>query len=278
MNVKALQLPSIKDPRWIVLTFLMAFMVYATFSPGFSRQFMQFVVALIGCVGLELLFIFFYHKKWVFPLSAIISSFGIYFICDSPTIWVYFATAIISILCKNLVRVNGKHIFNPNNLGVVLMTLLFPAYVTTIAGRWGGNLSLSILIACLGTFLVYRAQRLVLTLTFVGTFIAGAFARSAITGGKIEIIMGPMFGPGFQLFIFYMITDPQTTPKSWKSQVAFGILLGIIDAYYRYLNFHQAPFYALFTLCPIFYIIHNYRDILDLLKDNPSTAMDSQAR
>lgn len=271
LTFKNMEWPSLRDPRWIVLTFLMSFMVYATVSPHFSRQFSQFAVALIGSVGLEMLIMVYYHRKWMFPLSAIITSFGIYFICDSPTIWVYFVTALVSIACKNFMRINGKHIFNPNNLGVVMMTLLFPTYVTTIAGRWGGNLYLSILIACLGTFLVYRAQRLILTLTFVGTFIAGAFARSAITGGKIEIILGPMFGPGFQLFIFYMITDPQTTPKSWKQQISFGVVLGIIDAYYRYLNFHQAPFYALFTICPLYYIIANHKEIIATLRE-PSQA------
>lgn len=271
MNLRAIKWPNRKDPRWIVLSFLMLFMVYATVAPHFSRQFIQFVFALIGSVGLEMLFITFYHKKKTFPLSAIITSFGVYFICDSPTVWVYFVTAILSILCKNLIRINGKHIFNPNNLGVVLMTMIFPNYVTTISGRWGGSLSLSILLACLGTFLVYKAQRLVLSLTFVATFIAGVFTRSAITGGTVEIIMGPMFGPGFQLFIFYMITDPQTTPRKRNEQIFFGVTLGAIDAYYRYLNYHQAPFYALFTLCPIFYIFNNRKDIFNLLK-NTQTA------
>ena len=55
----------------------------------------------------------------------------------------------------------------------------------------------------------------------------------------------------YQLFIFFMITDPKTTvgPKWAQSLVAF--LIAALEAIFRLMQFVYAPFYALFIIGPI---------------------------
>ena len=55
----------------------------------------------------------------------------------------------------------------------------------------------------------------------------------------------------YQLFIFFMITDPKTTvgPKWAQSLVAF--LIAAVEAIFRLMEFVHAPFYALFIVGPV---------------------------
>ena len=52
-----------------------------------------------------------------------------------------------------------------------------------------------------------------------------AFLRSWITGDPWQAEVAPITGPMYQLFVFFMITDPKTTVRSRMAQcvVAFGV-------------------------------------------------------
>ena len=72
--------------------------------------------------------------------------------------------------------------------------------------------------------------------------------------------VAPITGPMYQLFIFFMITDPKTTvgPKWAQSLVAF--LIAAVEAVFRLMQFVYAPFYALFIVGPIANLIEIWQD------------------
>jgi len=55
----------------------------------------------------------------------------------------------------------------------------------------------------------------------------------------------------YQLFIFFMITDPKTTVASKRAQSLVAFLIAALEAVFRLMQFVYAPFYALFILGPI---------------------------
>jgi Na+-transporting NADH:ubiquinone oxidoreductase subunit NqrB len=240
-------IPRRGDPRWPVLALLLAYVVFALSSPGFSRRPAQFLASVLTCVVLDLAL---GRAKGILlvPLSGLITALGTLLLCDSPTVWAYALVAALSVLSKQLIRLDGRHVFNPNNFGIVVALLFFSGDVTVVAGRWGGSGALMGLIALLGVYAARRAGRLSLAAAYVGSFFLGVLARKALYGAPLSAVAAPMTGAAFQLFTFFMVTDPKTTPQTRAGQCAFGVALGLVDNVFRFLQVNSSPFYALFLL------------------------------
>ena len=54
----------------------------------------------------------------------------------------------------------------------------------------------------------------------------------------------------YQLFIFFMITDPKTTVRSFRGQCLVAFLVAAVEAIFRLLEFVHSPYYALFIVGP----------------------------
>lgn len=259
MNFSDIIFPKKNDIRWIFALYILFFILYALNSPGFSRTPEQFLAAFLTCLLLDTALIYFYKNIKLFPLSGILTSSGIFLLCDSPFVWPYFLAAFLAIFSKHFLTIDGRHIFNPNNFGLIIVSLFMPNYATIAAGRWGGNIAVMCGLLLLGLFLAYKANKWPLVLSYVATFITGAFLRTALTHGKILTILGPMSGASFQLFIFYHITDPITSPQNKKQQIFFGIILGAIDCFLRYNQNKFAPFLSLFILTGFYSFYKSYK-------------------
>ncbi len=240
--------PKLKDPRWIFLIFSGSFVLYAISSPGFTRTPAQFFTAVLTCMIADYLLLYFYKKINMFPLSGLLSSFGLFLMCDTPFVWPLLVGGILVATSKHFIAINNRHVFNPNNFAIVIMALFIPDIVTVTSGRWGGNIYVMFYLLLLGSFLVYRVNRYVLVISYVTVFVIGAWIRSQLLNIPFLTILGPGTGAAFQLFIFYHITDPLTTPQKKSHQLIFAICLGILDTYLRYQKNKFAPFLSYFIL------------------------------
>lgn len=246
--LRAWIVPRLADPRWLQVSFLASYVVYALVSPGFAREPAQYLWGAAACVGLDFLLGLRYAGPRLAPLSGLITSMGLLLLCDSPHVWPYPLLGAVAVLSKHFVQVEGRHVFNPLNFAVVVGLLFLSGEMTVVAGRWGGSLTGMLAIAALGTLTVWRAKRLDLAAAYALTFFAGACARSWLSGAQLVTLLTPMTGAAFQLFTFFMITDPKTTPETPRGRWAFGFLVGALDAVLRYRQVSHAPFYALFAL------------------------------
>lgn len=240
--------PAKSDARWFQVAFLLLFDLYAVSTPGFSRTAAQFAAGMSTCVLLDAGLAYFVDGLLLFPLSGLISSMGLLLLCDSHTVWVYPVIGATAILSKHFLRLNGRHIFNPLNFAVVMGLVFLPGAMTTNAGRWGGSLWGMAAVAAFGVLTVYRAKRLELSAAYVAVFLAGAGIRSFLTGAPFLVVARPITGAAFQLFTFFMITDPATTPQSRTGRISFGAGLAAMDAVLRHRQFYNGPFFALFVL------------------------------
>jgi Na+-translocating ferredoxin:NAD+ oxidoreductase RnfD subunit len=110
----------------------------------------------------------------------------------------------------------------------------------------------------LGLFIVIRAKRFHISLTYVAGFILFSYLRSLITGANFITELAPLTGPMYQLFVFFMITDPATTVSNKKGQVLVAFLIALVEFVLRLNQFIYAPFYALFLVGPVAMVIHLY--------------------
>jgi enediyne biosynthesis protein E5 len=156
--------------------------------------------------------------------SALISGLSLCLLLRTNRSDLAAAAAIITIAGKFLIRVNGKHVFNPTNGGIVAM-LLVTDQVWVSPGQWGAAASLAFLLACGGAFVVNRAARSDVTYAFIACYCALLFGRSFYLGEPLAIPLHRLGSGALLLFTFFMISDPKTTPDSRAGRVLFAALV-----------------------------------------------------
>jgi Na+-translocating ferredoxin:NAD+ oxidoreductase RnfD subunit len=159
-------------------------------------------------------------------------------------------------MSKYVLRFRGRHIWNPSNFGISWMLAFVPLSVAGLSIQWGNNIWPMLVIWMLGLIIVWRVKRLHITLTYVISFIIFSWLRSLITGDSFFTEVSPLTGPMYQLFVFFMITDPATTVKNRRGQVLVAFMVAFVEFILRLNQVIYAPFYALFIVGPVAMIIY----------------------
>jgi Na+-translocating ferredoxin:NAD+ oxidoreductase RnfD subunit len=156
--------------------------------------------------------------------------------------------------------VKGRHIWNPSNFGISVMLFLAADTVATLSVQWGNYLLPMVIIWILGFLIVWRVRRLHISATYVVSFLAFAFVRSWMTGSPWQSEVAPITGPMYQLFVFFMVTDPKTTVRSKTGQCIVVFLVALAEMVMRLYQIVYAPFYALFLVGPTALLLEMWLD------------------
>jgi hypothetical protein len=111
----------------------------------------------------------------------------------------------------------------------------------------------------LGAIITWRVNRFHITATYVLSFLAFAALRGLITGHGFLAEVAPITGPMYQLFIFFMITDPRTTVKPKWAQCLVAFLVAAMEMVLRLAENIHAPYYALTIVGPIAVVFEIWR-------------------
>jgi enediyne biosynthesis protein E5 len=149
-----------------------------------------------------------------------------------------------------------RHFFNPSNFGITITLLLFPSVGITPPYMFTEGLGpiasaiLPMLIIISGTFLNLKfTRRIPLLASWVSAFIFQAVIRHYLFGTQLLPILGVVTGVTFVLYTFYMITDPGTTPVVVRSQMAFGLSVGLLYGVLVIAHVVFGMFFALTIVC-----------------------------
>ena len=238
-------------PQLLITTIL----IVGHFSFGILNSYWAILSAIASAVIAELILSRIFLGKWKSLNSAYITGISVGILIRSTMIWPYMVTAAISIMSKYVFRYKERHVFNPSNFGISWMLFTASWSVAGLSVQWGNEILPMAIIWIMGLVIVWRAKRLHVTLTYVFSFIAFAFLRSLILEESFFTELSPLTGPMYQLFIFFMITDPPTNVKSRKGQILVAFLVALVEFVFRLNLFIYAPFYALFLVGPIAKII-----------------------
>ena len=156
--------------------------------------------------------------------SALISGLSLCLLVRTNRAELAIAAAAVAIASKFLIRINGKHVFNPTNGGIVAM-LVLTNQVWVSPGQWGAAASFAFLMACAGSLVVNRAARSDVTYAFAAFYCALLFGRSLYLGEPLTIPWHRLESGALLLFTFFMISDPKTTPDSRAGRVLFAALV-----------------------------------------------------
>src|SRR3984957_7545289 len=248
------------DNKYIAPIFITTILVVGNLSFGMLESYRKTGIAIVASLVTELILSKIYFGKWPILASAYISGISVGILVRSPAVWPYLVCAVVSIMSKYVLRVNNRHIWNPSNFGIAVLVFLAPETVATLSIQWGNYLLPMIMIWCLGSVIIARLKRFHITGTYVACFILLAFVRSFITGNPWQSEVAPLTGPMYQLFIFFMITDPKTTVKSTKWECIVVAIVALVEMILRLDHVVYAPFYALFLVGPVALLIEQWMD------------------
>src|SRR5215216_5735838 len=238
------------DNRYIAPLFITFILLVGHLAYGILESYERTALAIVSALVAELVLGRIFFGKWINLASAYISGISVGILLRSPAFWPYALCSVISIMSKYVLRVKGRHLWNPSNFGICVLLFLAPETVAALTIQWGNFIWPLLVIWILGSVIIWRAKRFHISATYVLSFLAFAFLRSWITGDPWRAEISPITGPMYQLFVFFMITDPKTTVKSKKWQCIVVFFVAFVEMLLRLNQVVHAPLYALFLVGP----------------------------
>ncbi len=245
------------DSRYVAPILITTILLIGQVTYGVLESYPKTLLA-IGCsIGTEIVLSRLLYNKWPHLASAYVSGISVGILVRSPLFWPYALCAMLSIASKYVLRVKGRHLWNPSNFGISAMLFLAPAAVASLSIQWGNSLGAMLVIWALGSVIVWRLKRFHICATYVASFFAFALLRSALPHPPLtfwEAFQGeiaPITGPMYQLFIFFMITDPKSTVRSWRGQCLVAFAVAAAECVLRLAHNVHAPYFALFLVGPV---------------------------
>ena len=248
------------DNRYIAPLFITCILLVGHLSYGILESYKKTALAIGAAIIAELILGRIFFGKWLNLASAYITGISVGILVRSPAYWPYALCSVISITSKYVLRVKGRHIWNPSNFGISALLFLASETMASLSIQWGNNLLPILVIWVLGSIIIWRARRFHISATYVVSFLVFAFLRSWITGDPWQAEVAPLTGPMYQLFVFFMITDPKTTVRSKTGQCLVAFCVALAEFILRLSQVVYAPFYALFLVGPAANLIEIWLD------------------
>jgi enediyne biosynthesis protein E5 len=238
------------DNRYIAPLFITFILLVGHLSYGILESYWKTGLAILTALVTELILGRIFFGKWLNLASAYITGISVGILVRSPAYWPYALCSAISIMSKYVLRVKGRHLWNPSNFGLSVLFFLAADTAAGLSIQWGNFKAPLLVIWILGSIIIWRAKRFHISFTYVVSFFLFAFLRSWITGHPWQAEVSPITGPMYQLFVFFMVTDPKTTVKTKVGQCVVVFLVAFVEFILRLMQVVYAPFYALFIVGP----------------------------
>jgi Na+-translocating ferredoxin:NAD+ oxidoreductase RnfD subunit len=248
-------LPKLSDPRLHLASVIISLQVLGQAAFGFQLSIAQILISVGTCALLEMLIALRQQRVIMWPASAMLTGNGVAFVLRVPGTqhgdwwstrgwWIFAGTAAVSLLSKHVIRIGGRHIFNPSNFGLVVCLLIFGSGRVEPLNFWWAPLSAWMVLAlCIivagGLAILLRIGLFGIAAGFWLAF-AGGLAVLAATSHTMTSRwhLGPLSGwafwstlvtsPEILVFLFFMITDPKTIPRGRRARLLYAVSIGLL--------------------------------------------------
>jgi Na+-translocating ferredoxin:NAD+ oxidoreductase RnfD subunit len=247
------------DPRLRVLALLATYLVLGITVLGFNRSPAQIMLVVLATCFLDVLLYRLLKGQWLFPLSAAITGSSLAILVNySHGLWLPLIPPFLAMASKYLLTVNGRHVYNPSLFGLVLAIWLGGEMISPApAYQWGGYPAVAIFIVTAAVLMfALKIRRTALVISFLVFYSLNLAIRAWLTRWHVPpetLLLGTLSSPAFYLFAFFMITDPATSPKTPRGQVAMSFGICAIDLFMQQYGSFAAVFKAAFVVYTIMF-------------------------
>ena len=241
----------LRDPRYYQIAVLACLVAFGVVVLDFGIHWYNALGILATTLTVQFAGMRWLHASKFDPLSPLITALSLTLLLRTDSILLAIAAASIAIGSKFLVRINGKHVFNPANVAIVSMMLISDgAWIST--GQWGSAAIGAFTLACLGFIVITRAKRAETTIAFLVAYAALLFGRALWLGDPLVIPLHHLQNGALLIFAFFMISDPKTTPNTAIGRILFASLVAAIAFAIQFIFYQpNGPILALVVAAPI---------------------------
>ena len=112
------------DNRYIPPLFITFILLVGHFSYGILESYEKTAIAIVAALVAELVLGRIFFGKWLNLASAYIIGISVGILVRSPAFWPFALCSVISIMSKYVLRVKGRHLWNPSNFGICVLLFL----------------------------------------------------------------------------------------------------------------------------------------------------------
>lgn len=241
----------ISDPRVNQILYLSSFLLFGVFWLDWSQDIGRYTITFSVTLLSQFILLKIYGKDISSLKSAMISALGLCLLFKANAFVPIALASFLTIAGKFLIKYKGKHVFNPNNFGIV-MAILLTQEGWISPGQWGNSEVLLGLILITGINILLKVGRMETSIFFLLTYLGMHFGYNILyKGWPLDFFMHQITSGTLLLFAFFMITDPVTTPNSVTARIIWSAMVGVLSFFLtQWFYVHTAPIYALFLLAP----------------------------
>lgn len=237
------------DPRNYQITILLSLLVLGLWQFGFDLAWWQVLACPAGALLAQSAACRWYQVRFDIR-SPLISGLSLVLLLRTDAVMLAFLAGGLAVASKFMLRWGNKHIFNPANFSLVVMSLL-STHVWISAGQWGTVPLLTVTLAGMGYLVTARAKSLDVSLALLSVYGLLLLGRGLWLGDPIHIPMHQLQNGALLVFAFFMISDPKTIPNARTARLVFACCVACM-AFILQFVFYQASavVYALIFVAP----------------------------
>jgi Na+-translocating ferredoxin:NAD+ oxidoreductase RnfD subunit len=242
------------DPRYLIAFLITLVLLAAQFRYHMFGGYERLALALATCLATEALLSWFDRGRVANLQSAYISGISLTLLIkpQGAALWPFALGGFLAIASKYVLRYRDNHLWNPTNFAITALLLAAPDRVSVLSHQFGNDVTTNLVIWTFGLIIAARVGVLHITLTYLASFLLLGSARAVLFGQPVLPEIAPITGPMYQLFVFFMITDPRTVVKGRRNQVIVAFLIAVMETLIRVAADRGVPLPTAFTAAPAF--------------------------
>jgi Na+-transporting NADH:ubiquinone oxidoreductase subunit NqrB len=240
----------LSDPRYYQIAVLTSLVCFGVLVLDFGIRWQNAVTIVATSLAVQLIGTVYARLPRFDPLSPLITSLSLTLLLRTDEVGLAAAAAAIAIGSKFLIRIRGKHVFNPANVALVtLMLASDQAWLSS--GQWGNAALSAFTLACLGFLVLTRARRAETTIAFLLIYASMLFGRALWLDDPLAIPVHQLQNGALLIFAFFMISDPKTTPNTAAGRVLFAAIVAAMAFTIQFIYYEpNGPILALIVSAP----------------------------
>ncbi|MEM9815674.1 MAG: RnfABCDGE type electron transport complex subunit D [Cyanobacteria bacterium P01_D01_bin.6] len=183
--------------------------------------------------------------------SPLISALGLSLLLRVDHLPTMALATFVAIASKFLCKVDGKHFFNPANIGIIAaLSFTHDAWVSP--GQWGEEIWYALIFLGAGGMVLKRVGRWDTTAAFLGSYALLEACRNLYLGWTWDVWLHRLSSGSLLLFALFMVTDPRSIPNARPARLIWALsIAGLTFVLRNYFYLSTAVFWALFLLSPL---------------------------
>ena len=252
-------LPKLRDPRLHLAAVIISLQVLGQVAFDFRVSIAQILISIGTCAVLEFAIAFRSKHVLMWPASAMLTGNGVAFVLRVPGTehgdwwslhgwWIFVGTAAVSLLSKYVIKVARlAHLQPVEHRARPLLPRSSARSRAEPLDFWWGPMSawmaLALAIIVVGGLAILTRLHLLVVARRLLALVRRRHRRCSRSTGHAMTArwhLGPITGayfwwvlvtsPEILVFLFFMITDPKTTPTATRARVIYAVSVGLLAA------------------------------------------------